>query len=711
LPLKTRAPAKKRQKARHTELPLTNVILATLGNKEGELPELVFSGFYNCKREAKIGKDSYFLRINIKRKDSNQEHQDIKFNPEDRISIPVPLENIGGISVLWGMNPCEELLKAYSDRHDLKASIEVWKKAIVQQTEFHEKKKAALLELPEIAEVPEIESEDENEILPETTTNEPAKSEEAAPETTEEIASEATVENACVESEEVETEVREENAPDSSEEQKDYEEETMDVDKQKLKEEEDEKLKLIEERKKYKEEKAKVRLEALKKREQDLKKREQVENAVEKLAAALEKAKESLAGEEQKLENLITNYGDRLAYFQDEVIDDDAMRCFQDELNEESEKPTAEIEIEEDSAEVDIEADNVDQGEKELPASDDDEQVGEPMEEDEEEKVEEPTVLEGAEGSPKDKEEVVCISCGAACAGEKFCNECGANQETKQKAKKEANGVISDTPVWITILLTKSLDKFYASTRKNLICEKEILKKASLILLKYNPKHKTKIVLKNVSYPGAEEHLKHLNEVMQGPWKNIRTNASDLLGDRSPYTLEKIVRYLAKTHQRKEVLDNMIDSCTLCERTIKRMYMEKHVAQFCLKRLEPCQYCEEEKVFEQLEEHQQTVCPKFPVDCPLKCLEKHARSSIEEHLKTCMNAIVQCEFYSLGCKMDLKRREVPKHMKSGAIEHVKLLKVQLMFVSGYLAKRDPEMNKLMNPKSPTKEDCGAQAKN
>eukprot|EP00495_Collosphaeridae_sp_1-RS-2012_P003587 TRINITY_DN2964_c0_g1_i1.p1 TRINITY_DN2964_c0_g1~~TRINITY_DN2964_c0_g1_i1.p1 ORF type:complete len:612 (-),score=165.93 TRINITY_DN2964_c0_g1_i1:176-2011(-) len=583
--------------------------------------------------------------------------------------------------------PCEELLKAYSDRLDLKASIEVWKKAIVQQTEFHAKKTAALLELPEIAEVPEIESEDEEEIVPETTKNDAAQSEEAAPDTTEEIASEATKENSPVESEDVETEAREENAPDSSEEQKDNDEETMEVDDQKLKEEEEEKLKLIEKKKKYKEEKAKARLEALKKREQDLKKREQVKNTVEKLAASLEKAKESLAGEEQKLENLITNYGHRLAYFQDEVNDVDALRCFQDELNEGSKKPKAEVEIEKDPAEGEIEADNVDQGETELADSDDDEQVGEPMEEDEAEKVQEPADLEGTETSPKDVEEKVCFSCGAACAGEKFCNECGANQETKQEAKQEGNDVISDTPVWITILLTKPLDKFYASTRKNLICEKEILKKASLIFLKYNPKHKTKIVLKNVSYPGAEEHLKLLNEVMKGPWKSKRTSASKLLEDRSPYTLEKIVHFLAKTHQRQEILDNMIDSCTLCERTIKRMYMEKHVAQFCLKRLEPCKYCEKEKVFEKLEEHQQTECPKFPVDCPLKCLEKHARSSIEEHLKICMNAIVQCEFYSLGCKADLKRKEVPKHMKSGAIEHVKLLKVQLMFVSGYLAEK------------------------
>merc|ERR1711920_35310 len=213
-----RAPANKRQKASHTDLPLTNVILATPGKNDGELPELVFSRFYNCKREAKIGKDSYFLRINIKRKDYNQEHQDVKLNPEDRISIPVPLENIQGISVISGMNPCEEVLKAYSDRLDLKASIEAWTKVIAQRTELHAKKQAAFLELPEIAEIPEIESEDEEENAPETTANEAAQSEEAAPETTEEIAPETTEEIAPEAAEEHALETTEEIAPETTEE-------------------------------------------------------------------------------------------------------------------------------------------------------------------------------------------------------------------------------------------------------------------------------------------------------------------------------------------------------------------------------------------------------------------------------------------------------------------------------------------------------------
>jgi len=710
-----------------------NVILATPGNKEGEMPELVFSRFYNCTREAKIGKDNYFLRINIKRKDGEQEHQDVKFNPDDRISIPVPLENIEGISVFSGMNPCEDLLKAYSDRLDLKASIEAWTKVIVQRTELHAKKQAAFMELPEIEEVPEIESEAEETVAeaeeenaPETTeVDEPVASEETAAETTEEVAPEATEENADEVTEENADEATEENEPEETEEnateaseqtdETKIDEEAMEVEEQKRKEEEEEKLQLAEKKKEEKERKVRERLEALKKREQAIKKRGQAEAAIEKLAASVERAKESLANERQKLEDLTTNFGQWLAYFQDEVNEDEAVRCFQDELKEGLEKPTTDVEMVEPTAEIETEGSNVEQAEMEIGGSNDEEQAAEPMEEDDVEQAaeaQETEVSEGTESKPKVAEDGVCSSCGTACAGEKFCNECGANQETqKQEATKEDDGEVTDTPVWISILLKKPLDKFYASALKNLICEKEVLEKASLILLKYNPKYKTKIVLKNVSYPGTKEHINLLNQVVKGPWKSIRKNASELLNDRSPYTLEKIVHYLAKTHLRQEVLDNLIDSCNLCERTIKRMYMDKHMTQFCLKRQEPCGYCEEALVFEKMEEHHQTNCPKFPVDCPLKCLEKHARGSIEEHLKTCMNASVQCEFYSHGCKADLKRKQVPQHMTTSAIEHVKLLRAQLMFVSSYLAERDPALTELMNPTSPTEEDSGAQEKN
>jgi len=659
--------AKKRVKSDYAQLPLTNIILATPGNKEGDMPELVFSRFYDCRREAVLGRESYDIRINIKREGGESEHRDEQPKPDERITIPVPLENIEGISILSGMNPCEDLLKAYTDRFALQASIEAWTKVIAQRTEVHEKKRKAFLELPEIPDEPPAEPETETPAVEAEKENEQMATQESEPQATDENAPEG---QEGVEADTDESKVAEEQPVVTEEERQRAEEEAQ--------------WKLAEKKKEEKERKARARLQFLKKREQDIKKRSQIEAAVDKLGASVERAKESLANEQQKLEDLITEFGQWFAYFQDEVDGDVALKCFQDVLVEGMEPNPEPAVVQEPVAEPEVAESNVEQAEMEIDESNDEGEakVAQPMEED---NAQQP---ENAEES----------------------TEAAEVEMEQQEETAEDDGEITKTPVWISILLKKPLDKFYASALKNSICEKEVLEKASLILLKYNPKHKTKIVLKNVTYRGSEEDLKHLNQVVKGPWKSIRKNASKLVKDKSAYTLDKIVHYLAKIHQRQQVVDNIVDTCTLCERTIKRMFMDKHMTKFCLKRHEPCEYCEEAFVFEEMDEHHQGDCPKFPIECPLKCPVKIARDSVEEHHKTCMNASVLCEFYSLGCKAELKRRDLTLHMQKGAIEHVKLLNAQLMFVSGYLADRDSALAETMNPTPPAKEESGENEK-
>lgn len=674
--------AKKRVKSDFAQLPLTNIILATPGNKQGEMPELVFSRFYDCRREAVLGRESYDIRINIRREGGESEHQDEQPKSDERITVPVPYENIEGISILSGMNPCEDLLKAYTDRFALQASIEAWTKVIAQRTEVHAKKQKAFLELPEIPDEPEAKPEVEPE---------PVNPEVGAEIENEQMATQE-IEPQATDTQEIEPQATDENAPEVQEgvdavidESKVAEEQPVMTEEERQIAEEEERVRLAEKKKEEKEQKARARLQFLKKREQDIKKRSQIEAAVDKLGASVDRAKESLANEQQKLEDLIADFGQWLAYFHDEVDGDVALKCFQDVLLEGMEPIAEPAAVEEPIAEPEVVTSNVEQAEMDMEESNDEEEA---------QQVAEPMVEDNAQQPENTEEPTVAVEV----------------EMEHQEVTTEDDGEIVETPVWVSILLKKPLDKFYASALKNSICEKEVLEKASLILLKYNPKHKTKIVLKNVTYRGTEEDLKHLNQVVKGPWKSIRKNASELLKNRSAYTLDKIVQYLAKIHQRQEVVDNIVDTCTLCERTIKRMFMEKHMTKFCLKRHEPCIYCEEAFVFETMDEHHHGDCPKFPIECPLKCPEKISRDSVEEHHKTCMNASVLCEFYSLGCKVDLKRKELVKHKKQGAIEHVRLLNTQLMFVSGYLADRDSAIAETMNPKAPAKEESGENEK-
>jgi len=652
------AQAKKRQKSNHAQIDLTTIILARQGNNEGEMPELVSSRFYDCTQEAKIGKNSYFLRINISRKGGKKKYQDEDPNPDDRISIPVPLDSVEGISVLSGMNPCEDLLKAYSDRFALKASIEHWKKIIAQRTESYETNQTKLQELPEIEEEPEVEAEaDEKD--------------------SEEIQSEKINEN------EGEDESNEPEAADGSQSQD--QEESEDEELRKVKEEE-EKL-----QKEEKEREAKAILEAKKKRETARKRRNTLEAVVGKLQASLEKAQQSLTSEEEKLEDLVNKFGEWLAYFEDGMDEKEATSYFQNELKE-----TYEPIVEDEEAEkVESTAMNMMLNVQVTDQMDEDDA-------DDSDAAEKVEADKGSENEDKETEPGDCHACGEeGAARHKFCDICGAKQKQKpQKEKKEQKAEkpqkpaepefsdITDVPVWISILLKKPLEKFYASAVKNSICQKDVLEKVSLILLKYHPKHKSKIVLKNVTYKGAEEDLKILTQVVKGPWKSIRKKPSELLKGKVPYSLNNIVQYLAKTHQRQKVLDTHVDNCTLCDASIKRMFMDKHMTQFCQKRHEPCNYCDEPLVVENMKEHLEKDCHKFPVPCPLKCFSKYERDMLEEHQKTCKNAIVQCEFWNFGCHSDLKRKQLTRHMKEAGVEHVKLLKARLELLTGYLGEQE-----------------------
>merc|ERR1719447_1044285 len=155
--------------------------------------------------------------------------------------------------------------------------------------------------------------------------------------------------------------------------------------------------------------------------------------------------------------------------------------------------------------------------------------------------------------------------------GPRFCSACGAKQEEvpslgkipkipKKKGKavvaivpKPSDDPISDIPVWIAISLKKPLEKFYASDANTTICDRDVVEKAELILMKFHPKHRSRIVLKNVTYEGAEEHLKLLNEVFEGPWKSLRVPKEDFFKDKTIYSLEKTLHYLAKRYTRQKV--------------------------------------------------------------------------------------------------------------------------------------------------------------
>lgn len=646
--------AKKRQKSSHVVVPLATILLGTHGDKDGKAPELVYGGFYECNREAKFGRDTHFLRINVTRR---------KDQTSDTVSIPVPLDSIGAVSVVSGMDKFEELLKANRDRNALLQSIERFGKLIEKREGVYATKMEELALMPVIEDEPEEEEEEEPEQEEQGEEGEKAEEEDAEEEP------------------ETETDIATEDAT------------TVEDPQEALlkKEQEEEEKRLIEEKKKLDDEMkaaAKMRLDAERK-ERELKREERrlIELSVEKLAASVENARKLFEDDQEKLGKLEEEWGEQLVLFRNETESSEAERVFLEALQAEE---VAEVEPEK-AQEEDVANEEV--------ANADDEPEEDQAKDDEEQEIEEQPEAEVAEVADKEQEDVemadktpatgICTACGApGVESRKFCGECGAKQGVIVVQKKETFERISESPVWLVLVLKKPLEKFYATDVDTTICNKDLLEKSSMIVLGYRPK-----------MPSAE-HLKSLNQVLEGPWKEIRTKAESKIAE-SPYSLKKTLHYLVKMHVRQDVSDNTIEICPQCEGKIKRMDLERHMTKECIMRKEECPYCGEVFVMKMMDEHHETDCPSFPIPCPQKCgIAKFPRSQVEEHYKVCKNTIVSCNFDSLGCDAQVKRREIVRHMRERAVDHVQLLKKRLKLVTDYLQSNDKDLVQVFNPPTP-----------
>jgi len=635
---KSKAVANKRQKVvKYSQIPLTKVMLVNPGNKEGELPELVFGGFYDCVREAKIGKPRHLLQIEATNKSEKKKRGSDSSQADWKVSIPVPTTSVEAVSIISGTNPFEKLLKAHSDRISLNNSIEHWNKVIRGRTAALQKKEEELESLQEI--------EEEVEEAPEPKNEEVAKTEE------EEAAKEADADDKT----ESKTKESDSQTKDKSADSED-DEEDADLTEMKIKESKEE----IEKRKK-------------KERETRIRKRKFVTSVIKKLTSAVEKGKQSLALEQTKLDNISDEWGEQLAYFQNEITDDEALSYFKQQLKEEIQS------MEKEDSDGDKEnADDNDQEDEEMEA---DTEKSKDTEDDtgdvEMAEAEDKTEGETEKAESKEKDSAVEV-------------------KKVESPKKKNSGKVTEIPVWLILSLKKNLERATVSADAPVSTEDHI-KKASMIIMKLHPKHKKTIVLKGVTYQGSEEYLKVLNEVLEGPWKAFRKDPKELMKSKTPYSHMGTLKYLVMCQTRCEVLDNIIENCKLCEKPLKHSAMELHLRDICPMREEECEFCSAVFAASALEEHQESECTQYPISCPAKCSKKFARAEEEEHKKVCVNAVVDCEFESFGCNKQIKRKELSRHLKISVFEHLELVKGRVTILTEYMMKNDPALKDIIKP--------------
>jgi hypothetical protein len=104
---------------------------------------------------------------------------------------------------------------------------------------------------------------------------------------------------------------------------------------------------------------------------------------------------------------------------------------------------------------------------------------------------------------------------------------------------------------------------------------------------------------------------------------------------------------------------------TGCDNIFQRNSLPAHI-ETCLHRLILCQWCNIRKKIDLLDAHLLT-CHKRPVPCPNSCLDVNGAvlcfdsSEIGQHRSVCSMESIACKFGSVGCKVELMRKDMPLH--------------------------------------------------
>ncbi|KAK1329336.1 hypothetical protein QTO34_011519 [Cnephaeus nilssonii] len=110
-----------------------------------------------------------------------------------------------------------------------------------------------------------------------------------------------------------------------------------------------------------------------------------------------------------------------------------------------------------------------------------------------------------------------------------------------------------------------------------------------------------------------------------------------------------------------------------CRQLVLRKDLKEHLSADCPFREEKCIYCKKEVVVINLQNHEENLCPEYPVPCPNKCLHVIPRTEVDKHLAVCPEAEQDCPFKHYGCPVKGKRLNLQQHEHSALRDHMLLV--------------------------------------
>eukprot|EP00794_Sanderia_malayensis_P014291 gene14291-15778_t len=135
-----------------------------------------------------------------------------------------------------------------------------------------------------------------------------------------------------------------------------------------------------------------------------------------------------------------------------------------------------------------------------------------------------------------------------------------------------------------------------------------------------------------------------------------------------------------------------------CGAKFQRRFLQKHLDKDCPKRIIPCAYCDERHLREEKRQHLED-CKKVPLPCPNKCDKKLTipREELDAHIEQeCPRTKIMCQYEDIGCPHRCSREKLPKHYKTGIIEHVRLIYDLVMDQGRRLDNNDVQLQDHLN---------------
>ena len=114
--------------------------------------------------------------------------------------------------------------------------------------------------------------------------------------------------------------------------------------------------------------------------------------------------------------------------------------------------------------------------------------------------------------------------------------------------------------------------------------------------------------------------------------------------------------------------------CFFCKEVLQRQLIKEYESDQCPQRPFLCVHCVKYKSsFQDVNDNHVPVCPEKLITCPNKCGIKLHRNRIEDHLlNVCALNKVNCTYHSVGCKVQVRCKDLPAHIANNLAVHMSL---------------------------------------